>query len=88
MSIGSQRVHPRKLFLLSWNPRAFLAGFGEADGDRLLAAFDRASLAALSRLQRAAFLAPHCAGNSFGSALAVAASAGFFLGWHLFPPSA
>jgi len=44
---------------LSGDLGAFLAGFGQADGDGLLATFHPASLAAFSRTQRSPLFAMH-----------------------------
>jgi hypothetical protein len=68
---GSQVLRADALFthsfllLLSRHLRAFFSGFRQADGDRLLSAFHRASFAAGARFQRAPLLAAHCAGNGF-----------------------
>lgn len=53
---------------------ALFAGLGKANGDRLLATLHRSALPAGAGFQRAMFLAPHGAGDSFSSGLAIAAT--------------
>src|ERR1700676_3961365 len=54
--------------------RALLAGFREADGDGLLAAFYRTTLAAFAGTQRATLPSAHDAGHILAGTLAVLAA--------------
>src|ERR1700730_10756187 len=76
-----------RLFLR--NLRSLFPRFRQADRNGLLATFHRAALAALTRLQGAAFLAVHRAFHTFARRLAVLAASGFFpaaFRRHMLPP--
>src|SRR5581483_2952493 len=64
------------------NLRALFSRFRESDGDRLLATLHFAAFAALSRLQRSAFLPAHCALHALACGFSVLATT-LLACWHV-----
>jgi hypothetical protein len=60
--------------LLSWDLRAFFAGFGQADGDGLFAALYATALTTFAGAQRAALSSAHSAGDGLARSLTVPAA--------------